>query len=77
MPEPCVTDGVRLPASYANFLIVNGGVLVPVFGQSRRDAEALEILHGCFPCREIVGIDCRQWVIGRGTLHCITQQQPA
>jgi agmatine deiminase len=77
MPEACVTDGIRLPASYANFLIMNRAVIVPVFGQPRRDAEALEILRGCFPGREVVGIDCRQWVIGRGTLHCITQQQPA
>lgn len=77
MPEPCVTDGQRLPASYANFLILNKAVLVPVFRQPRRDAEALDILRGCFPGRTIVPIDCRDWVIGRGTLHCISQQQPA
>jgi len=77
MPEPCVTDGQRLPASYANFLILNRAVLVPVFRQPKRDAEALEILRGCFPGREVLPIDCRDWVIGRGTLHCISQQQPA
>ncbi len=77
MPEPCVTDGQRLPASYANFLILNGALLVPVFRQPKRDAEALEILSTCFPGRQIVPIDCRDWVIGRGTLHCISQQQPA
>ena len=77
MPEPCVTDGQRLPASYANFLILNEAVLVPVFRQPRRDAEALDLLRGCFPGRKIVPIDCREWVIGRGTLHCISQQQPA
>lgn len=77
MPEPCVTDGQRLPSSYANFLILNRAVLVPVFRQPTRDAEALAILKGCFPGREIVPIDCRDWVIGRGTLHCISQQQPA
>jgi len=76
MPEPCVTDGQRLPASYANFLILNSAVLVPVFRQPKRDAEALEILGSCFPGREIVPVDCREWVIGRGTLHCISQQQP-
>lgn len=77
MPEPCITDGQRLPASYANFLILNDAVLVPVFRQPRRDAEALDILRGCFPGRALMPIDCREWVIGRGTLHCISQQQPA
>lgn len=77
MPESCVTDGQRLPASYANFLILNGAVLVPVFRQPKRDAEALEILAACFKGRSIVPVDCREWVIGRGTLHCISQQQPA
>jgi agmatine deiminase len=77
MPEACVTDGQRLPASYANFLILNGAVLVPVFRQPSRDAQALEILGSCFPGREIVPVDCREWVIGRGTLHCISQQQPS
>lgn len=77
MPAPCVTDGQRLPASYANFLIMNQAVLVPVFRQKRKDEEALDILRACFPGREVVPIDCRDWVIGRGTLHCISQQQPA
>lgn len=77
MPEACATDGQRLPASYANFLILNHAVLVPVFNQPKRDAQALEILAACFPGREMVPVDCRQWVIGRGTLHCISQQQPA
>jgi agmatine deiminase len=76
MPEACVTDGQRLPASYANFLILNGAVLVPVFRQPDRDAEALEVLGSCFAGREIIPIDCREWIIGRGTLHCISQQQP-
>lgn len=77
MPEACVTDCQRLPASYANFLILNGAVLVPVFRQPKRDGQALEILASCFPDREIIPVDCREWVIGRGTLHCISQQQPA
>jgi agmatine deiminase len=76
MPAPCHFRGRRLPASYANFLIVNGAVLMPTFQQPRRDAHAKSILAGCFPGREIVGIDCLELVLGRGTLHCISQQQP-
>lgn len=76
MPEPVFgVDGERLPASYANFLIANGLVLVPVFG-SERDADALAIICGCFPDREVVGIDCRDVVVGLGTLHCLSQQIP-
>ena len=77
MPEPCFQRGQRLPASYANFLVINGAVLMPAFRQARRDAEAAEILAGCFPGREIVAVDSLDLVWGRGTLHCISQQQPA
>jgi agmatine deiminase len=77
MPKPVVRDGHRLPASYANFLIVNGAVLMPAFRQPRRDAEAAEVLAVCFPGREIIPIDCTELVWGLGTLHCISQQQPA
>ena len=77
MPEPCFCDGQQMPASYANFLIINDAVLVPTFRQSKRDAEALGILTGCFPNREIIPIDCLELVWGLGTLHCISQQQPA
>jgi len=77
MPEPCYVGHDRLAASYANFLIINGAVLVPTFRQPRRDAAALDILQGCFPRREIIGIDCLDVVVGGGTLHCLTQQQPA
>jgi len=76
MPAPCRYRGRRLPASYANFLIINDAILMPTFRQSRRDSEAAEVLAGCFPGREIVGIDCLELVLGRGTLHCISQQQP-
>jgi len=76
MPKPLNIKGQQVPASYANFLIVNGGVLVPVFGQPRRDAEALRIIGGCFPDREIVPIDCSELIWGLGTLHCLSQQQP-
>jgi agmatine deiminase len=77
MPQPCYCDGHRMPASYANFLILNGAVLMPAFRQPNRDAEAAEVLRGCFPGREIVPIDCLDLVWGLGTLHCISQQQPA
>ncbi len=77
MPLPVRHGRHRLPASYANFLVINGAVLLPVFRQPRRDAEAAEVLAGCFPGREIIPVDCRELVLGHGTLHCITQQQPA
>ncbi len=76
MPKACYRDGQRLPASYANFLIINGAVLMPTFRQRRRDAEAAAVLAGCFPGREIISIDCLELVWGLGTLHCISQQQP-
>ncbi len=75
MPAPVFFRGLRLPASYANFYIANGLVLVPTFND-RNDRVALEILAGCFPDREVVGIHCRDLVWGLGTLHCMTQQQP-
>jgi len=77
MPAPCEFRGQRLPASYANFLVINGAVLVPTFRQPRRDREAAEVLGSCFPGREVVPIDCLELVHGLGTLHCISQQQPA
>jgi agmatine deiminase len=77
MPRACYRDEQRLPATYANFLVLNGAVLMPTFRQPKRDREAAEVLAACFPGREIVPIDCLDLVIGRGTLHCISQQQPA
>ncbi len=77
MPRPCVRDGIRLPASYANFLVINGAVLMPAFRQPKRDAAAAEVLAACFPGREIIPLDCLDLVWGLGTLHCISQQQPA
>ena len=68
-------DG-RLPASHLNFYIGNSAVLVPTFG-GKSDAEAIRVLEGAFPQREVVGIDCRAMVYGLGTIHCVTQQVPA
>ncbi len=80
LPEACEVPGWRLPvlpASYVNFLIVNGGVLVPTFRQHRNDDRALGMLRELFPGREVTGIDCLDLVEEGGTLHCISQQQPA
>lgn len=80
MPEACEVPGWRLPvlpASYVNFLIVNGGVLVPTFRQHKNDDKALGIIRELFPDRSVVGIDCLDLVEEGGTLHCISQQQPA
>jgi len=76
MPAPLVFDGVRLPASYANFYIANKTVLMPTFNDPN-DRIALNTLAECFPDRQIIGIDCVELVWGLGTLHCMTQQQPA
>ncbi len=76
MPAPVYFDGQRLPASYANFYIANRLVLVPVFNDAN-DRIALNTLADLFPTRTIVGVYCGDFVLGLGTLHCMTQQQPA
>ena len=76
LPKPVVFRGQRLPASYANFYIANGLVLVPTFNDAN-DRVALNILAGVFPDREVIGIHSVDLVWGLGTLHCMTQQQPA
>ncbi|MEP6730435.1 MAG: agmatine deiminase family protein [bacterium] len=75
-PRPVTMNGERLPASYANFYIANGVVLVPTFNDPN-DRVALDILARLFPDREVVGIHAVDLVWGFGTLHCLTQQQPA
>ena len=75
MPEPVWFDGQRLPASYANFYVANSIVLAPVFNDAN-DREALNTLAKLFPTRSIVPIYCRDLVLGLGTLHCMTQQEP-
>lgn len=76
-PDP-VHDhtGRRLPATYANFLIINGAVLVPTYNDPA-DGAALKALAGCFPGREIVGVSCRSLIYQYGSLHCVTMQLPA
>jgi agmatine deiminase len=76
MPKKIVREGLRLPASYANFYIANTCILVPTFADPA-DESALSILQKCFPDRRVIGIDCRELIWGLGTFHCLTQQQPA
>jgi agmatine deiminase len=76
MPKRIVREGLRLPASYANFYVANTCVLVPTFADPNDEA-ALSILQKSFPNRRVIGIDCRELIWGLGTFHCLTQQQPA
>ncbi len=75
MPKRIDFDGLRLPASYANFLILNQCVLVPTFNDAN-DRKALNIIADCFPDREIIGISAIDIIWGFGTLHCLSQQIP-
>jgi agmatine deiminase len=76
MPAPLFFDGVRLPASYLNFYVTNGVVLVPTFDDPQ-DRLALGLLAELFPGRSVVGIHAVDLVWGFGTVHCLTQQEPA
>ncbi|HKW35379.1 MAG TPA: agmatine deiminase family protein [Candidatus Acidoferrum sp.] len=76
MPTPVYFNDLRLPASYANFYIANKIVLAPTFNDSN-DRVALNTLARLFPDRNVVGIPCRDLVLGLGTIHCMTQQQPS
>lgn len=74
LPRPIYDEDYRLPATYANYLVINGAVLVPTYGQSDLDAEAMRIIGEAFPDREIVGIDCLPVIWQHGSLHCCTMQ---
>jgi agmatine deiminase len=76
MPKKIVREGLRLPASYANFYIANFCVLLPTFADPS-DEIALAILQTLFTNRRVIAIDCRELIWGLGTFHCLTQQQPA
>jgi len=76
LPDACFdTDGNRLPATYANFTITNGAVLVPVYGVTQ-DERALEILQSCFSERKVIGVNCSVLIEQHGSLHCVTMQYP-
>ena len=77
MADCIMADGERLPATYANFLIMNQAVLYPTFHQPEHDAKAKEVLQQAFPGYEIVGVDCRALIKQHGSLHCVTMQYPA
>ena len=77
LPDPVVEDGQRLPATYANFLILNDAVLYPTYRQAGKDAEAGRLLREAFPGREVIGIDCSPLIRQHGSLHCVTMQYPA
>jgi len=77
LPRPIFDeDGCRLPATYANFLIINGAVLCPTYGQPDIDNQALDIVSKAFPDRQTIGIDCRSVIHQHGSLHCCTMQYP-
>lgn len=77
MPRAMEHKGQRLPATYLNFLFVNGAMLVPTFGDRKHDALALSTLQEAVPWLEVIGIDCQELIWGLGAIHCLTQQQPA
>ena len=75
MVDTVYHNGYRLPATYANFLIINGAVLMPTYA-SAKDETAKTQLQKAFPDREIIGIDCRPLIKQHGSLHCVTMQFP-
>jgi len=76
-PDKCLNDeGKRLPATYANFLFVNEGLIVPTYGVNQ-DSLAIKIFKQLFPDRNVIGVDCRPLIAQNGSLHCITMQYPA
>ena len=78
LPDPIYDDcGERLPATYANFLITPGSVLLPVYNQPDNDRLASQMLRVAFPDREIIEVDCRALIKQHGSLHCATMQLPS
>jgi agmatine deiminase len=75
MPDPVIWEDQRLPASYANFYIANGLVVVPTF-RSDKDDKVLDLISGCFPDRRVIGIDSTDIIWGLGSFHCLSQQEP-
>ena len=74
LPRPIYDDDYRLPATYANYLVINGAVMVPTYHQQDLDAEAMRIIGEAYPDREIIGIDCCAVIKQHGSLHCCTMQ---
>ncbi|MBQ7204830.1 MAG: agmatine deiminase family protein [Muribaculaceae bacterium] len=76
LPDAMYDEISRLPATYANYLVTNNQVLVPVYGQPQNDIKACELIGQAFPGRKVVGIDCRALICQHGSLHCATMQLP-
>lgn len=76
LPDPIFDDGERLPATYANYLIINGAVLVPTYDQPDKDTEAIRIIQQAFPDRKMIPIDSRTIIRQHGSIHCCTMQFP-
>jgi agmatine deiminase len=75
-PDACFAeDGHRLPATYANFLIINGAVILPIYNV-KQDQEAVKVLTNIFPDRKIIPVLCRTLIEQHGSLHCISMQYP-
>ena len=74
MPHPIYDDGYRLPATYANFVIINGAVIYPTYGQPDTDAEAAKAIKEAYPERDVIGVDSRTVIRQHGSLHCCTMQ---
>jgi agmatine deiminase len=75
MPDAVIYEDQRLPASYANFYIANGAVIVPTF-RCAKDEKALRIIADCFPDRKVIGLDSTEIIWGLGSFHCLSQQEP-
>jgi agmatine deiminase len=76
MPADVIYEGQLLPASYANFYISNGHIIVPTY-QCAQDDQAMQIIQSCFPTRSVVGIDSTDIIWGLGSFHCLSQQEPS
>lgn len=76
MADEIIVEDERLPATYANFLIINGAVLYPTYNHPANDRKAKDVLHEAFPTSEIIGIDCQSLIRQHGSLHCVTMQYP-
>jgi agmatine deiminase len=76
MPAEVIYEGQSLPASYANFYISNGHIIVPTF-KCVQDDQAMQIIQSCFTTREVVGIDSTDIIWGLGSFHCLSQQEPS
>jgi agmatine deiminase len=75
VPDPIYVEGAMVSASYVNYLVLNGAVIVPIFGQAK-DQEALSIIQSCFPTREVIGFNCLEIIREGGGLHCLSLNQP-